>query len=184
MKQDFFPNKPSSTPTIYAYEMPDDSSKKGLLKVGFTNRTAKIRVKEQIGPTHSKYNIVLEESAVRNDGSTFHDKGTVHPYLIKKGYKNPEGEWFQITEPELRAALLEIKSGIQSEMIRSMNFTMRPEQAEAVHKTHAYFTSFTQEHHDKIPHFLWNAKMRFGKTFASYQLAKKNGLDKNTCIDI
>jgi len=84
MKQDFFPNKPSSTPTIYAYEMPDDSSKKGLLKVGFTNRTAKIRVKEQIGATHSRYNIVLDESAIRNDGSTFHDKGTVHPYLIKK----------------------------------------------------------------------------------------------------
>lgn len=28
------------------------------------------------------------------------------------------------------------------------------------------------------PKYLWNAKMRFGKTFASYQLAKKLGYKK------
>jgi hypothetical protein len=26
-----------------------------------------------------------------------------------------------------------------------------------------------------VPRFLWNAKMRFGKTFTAYQLAKKLG---------
>ena len=25
----------------------------------------------------------------------------------------------------------------------------------------------------KTPHFLWNCKMRFGKTFAAYELARK-----------
>ncbi len=30
----------------------------------------------------------------------------------------------------------------------------------------------------KTPHFLWNAKMRFGKTFAAYQLAKRMGWEK------
>ena len=30
---------------------------------------------------------------------------------------------------------------------------------------------------DRPPKFLWNAKMRFGKTFATYQLAKGDGLD-------
>lgn len=39
----------------------------------------------------------------------------------------------------------------------------------------AYFNSFKN---GKTPHFLWNAKMRFGKTFASYQLAKKMGWTK------
>jgi hypothetical protein len=50
---------------------------------------------------------------------------------------------------------------------------MRPEQSAAVEKTAAYFSSFRTENHNKPPHFLWNAKMRFGKTFAAYQLAKK-----------
>jgi hypothetical protein len=50
---------------------------------------------------------------------------------------------------------------------------MRPEQHAAVHKTIEYFNSFKLENTDRTPNFLWNAKMRFGKTFASYQLAKK-----------
>jgi len=52
---------------------------------------------------------------------------------------------------------------------------MRPEQKEAVDKTIHYFNSFRKENKDKTPHFLWNAKMRFGKTFATYQLAKRMG---------
>jgi hypothetical protein len=50
---------------------------------------------------------------------------------------------------------------------------MRPEQQEAVTKTIAYFKSFKKENPNKTPHFLWNAKMRFGKTFTTYQLAKQ-----------
>ena len=50
---------------------------------------------------------------------------------------------------------------------------MRPEQEAAVEKTAEYFRSFKKENPDKTPHFLWNAKMRFGKTFAAYKLAKK-----------
>ncbi len=52
---------------------------------------------------------------------------------------------------------------------------MRREQAEAVNKTHAYFHSIWQEDMHAVPRFLWNAKMRFGKTFATYQLAKRLG---------
>ena len=55
---------------------------------------------------------------------------------------------------------------------------MRPEQEDAVNKTIAYFKSFKKENKNKTPHFLWNAKMRFGKTFATYQLAKKMGWKK------
>src|SRR5437870_2025516 len=44
----------------------------------------------------------------------------------------------------------------------------------------AYFTSWRNEkgNRQKPPHFLWNAKMRFGKTFAAYQLAKRMGWRK------
>ena len=52
---------------------------------------------------------------------------------------------------------------------------MRREQAEAVDKTLGYFNSIWAEDADAVPRFLWNAKMRFGKTFAAYQLAKKLG---------
>ena len=52
---------------------------------------------------------------------------------------------------------------------------MRSEQADAVNRTHNYFHSIWQENMNAVPRFLWNAKMRFGKTFAAYQLAKKLG---------
>lgn len=56
----------------------------------------------------------------------------------------------------------------------------RPEQESAVEKTAAYFFSWRKEkdNGNKPPHFLWNAKMRFGKTFAVYQLAKRMGWRK------
>jgi hypothetical protein len=40
---------------------------------------------------------------------------------------------------------------------------MRPEQQAAVEKTMAYFKASKQKIRVKTPHFLWNAKMRFGK---------------------
>lgn len=52
---------------------------------------------------------------------------------------------------------------------------MRQEQAEAVELTHDYFRSRWSEDSNAVPRFLWNAKMRFGKTFTSYQLAERLG---------
>ncbi len=52
---------------------------------------------------------------------------------------------------------------------------MRAEQRAAVEKTHSYFHSIWKEDMHAVPRFLWNAKMRFGKTFTAYQLAKKLG---------
>jgi superfamily II DNA or RNA helicase len=46
-------------------------------------------------------------------------------------------------------------------------------QREAVEKTLAYFHSIWREDQSAAPRFLWNAKMRFGKTFTTYQLAKR-----------
>ena len=177
-KKDFFPPRPEANPTIYAYELIDVASHKGLLKVGYTSRLSQKRIDEQTKTVGIKYKIVFEESAMRNDGSAFIDKD-VHRLLRSKKIKNPEGEWFKCTIKDIKAALLEIKSGIKNEDNRTLDFPMRPEQREAVDKTITYFKSFKKENKNKTPHFLWNAKMRFGKTFASYQLAKKNGVDKN-----
>ena len=177
MSNKFFPQRPEANPTIYAYELIGVESHKGLLKVGYTSRTSQDRIAEQLKTSGVKYRIVLEESAIRNDGSVFSDHD-VHRYLRKKKIKNPKGEWFKCSLDEIKSAILAIKLGTSIEDNRSLNFKMRPEQEEAVKKTITYFKSFKKENPKKTPHFLWNAKMRFGKTFATYQLAKEMGWKK------
>jgi hypothetical protein len=176
-KKDFFPPRPLTNPTIYAYELVGVDTHKGWIKIGFTDRDAQIRIKEQLGTAAIKYKIVFEESAMKRDGSSFTDRD-IHRLLRKKGIDNPEGEWFVCSLNELRHVIYEIKTGEHTEENRVLSFDMRPEQEEAVNKTMAYFNSFKNENPDKTPHFLWNAKMRFGKTFTSYQLAKKIGWKK------
>ena len=182
MPNNFFPQRPSITPTIYAYRLPGVESHKGYLKVGFTNRTAKERIDEQLHTSKIKYEIVLIESAMSNDGSCFTDKD-VHRILERKGFQrlNPldkTDEWFRCTVNDVLAAILSLRNGIANEENRTQNFAMRPEQYQAVEKTRAYFNDALKEEPNRIPKFLWNAKMRFGKTFASYQLAKKMGLSR------
>jgi len=177
MSKDFFPQRPEATPTIYAYELPNDSSRKGQLKIGDTNRTAQERIKEQIGAARSKFNIVIEESAMRKDGSSFRDF-EIHKYLRNKGIKNTDGEWFTCSVKDVKGAIIAIKKGELNEENRTLDFKMRPEQEQAVDKVIHYFDSYKKENPNTTPHFLWNAKMRFGKTFASYQLAKKQGWSK------
>ncbi len=177
MSQEFFPARPEANPTIYAYRILNAEDKDGFLKVGYTTRNAQDRVKEQLQTAGLKYEIVLEESAVRNDGSAFSDH-EVHRLLRKDGVLNPEGEWFKCDIDKVKAAILALKEGKGHIIDRTLDFKMRPEQEEAVNKTMQYFKSYNQENPDKTPHFLWNAKMRFGKTFATYQLAKKMGWKK------
>ena len=81
-------------PSIYAYELPDVPSHRGLLKVGYTVRTAEERVAEQCQTAHLKYRIVLVHSAMKADGTSF-DEHAVHPLLREAEYSNPEGEWFR-----------------------------------------------------------------------------------------
>jgi len=175
----FFPQRPEANPTIYAYE-DTHPQYKGLLKVGFTTTNAQKRVAEQyptLRPGPAPYKIVFEDIAMCNDGTTFTDHD-VHRHLRKKKIPNPEGEWFKCTVKEVKAAVLALKTGIKNEDNRTLSFPMRPEQTAAVEKTAVYFESFKKENRSMTPHFLWNAKMRFGKTFASYQLAKKMGWKK------
>ncbi len=176
-KIDFFPVRPEATPVIYVYELIGVETHIGLLKVGYTIRSSEKRIDEQTQTAGIKYKILLEESAMRNDGSAFIDKD-IHRILRKKKLLNPHGEWFKCSIADIKSALIEIKSGEKNEDNRTLNFEMRPEQQEAVDKTISYFKSYIKENKNKTPHFLWNAKMRFGKTFATYQLAKKMGWTK------
>lgn len=154
----------------------------GLLKVGYTTVDTKSRVAQQyptLRPGKPPYRIVLEESAMRRDGTVFTDHD-VHRMLRINGVKNPEGEWFRCTVAQVKSAIVAVRTGQLNEENRSLDFKMRPEQEAAVEKTAAYFASWRREkgNRNKPPHLLWNCKMRFGKTFAAYQLAKKMGWRK------
>lgn len=172
----FFPQRPESRPSIYAYE-DTNPQYAGLLKVGYTTVDAQTRVAQQYPtkkPGKPPYRIVIEESAMRPDGTSFTDH-EIHAWLREQGVENPEGEWFACPVKQVKAAVIALRTGQMNEENRTLDFQMRPEQAEAVQKTASYFRAFKRDKHnkEKTPHFLWNAKMRFGKTFAAYQLAKE-----------
>jgi hypothetical protein len=164
--------KPEARPRIYAYSI-DDKAHNGLLKVGQTTRDAKQRVAEQLKTANIKnYTIVLDEFAERDDGTTFTDH-EVRAALVKKGCANAEFEWMRCTLKDVKTVLTELRTRQRFTGTHDQTFAMRREQAAAVEKTFDYFNSIWAENKKAAPRFLWNAKMRFGKTFASYQLAKK-----------
>ncbi len=166
--------KPVARPRIYAYSI-DDEAHKGLLKVGQTTRDVKQRVAEQLKTAAIKnYKIELDESAERDDGTIFTDHD-VRAALVKKGFENTELEWMRCTVEDVKTVLTELRTGKKFTGTHHETFAMRREQAEAVNRTHAYFHSIWKEDMHAVPRFLWNAKMRFGKTFTTYQLAKKLG---------
>lgn len=179
-QMDFFPQRPEVHPMIYAYRdlNPDYD---GLLKVGYTEKDVDRRVAQQY-PTKRPdgklpYEILYRSSAMREDGSCFTDHD-VHRMLRRRKVTGVGGEWFRCTVDELEAAVLAVKTDTFNEENRTRTFSMRPEQEEAVNKTIAYFRSAKLDMPDRAPKFLWNAKMRFGKTFAAYELAKRMGLKK------
>ena len=166
--------KPEARPRIYAYSI-DDVAHKGLLKVGQTTRDVKQRVAEQLKTAAIKnYRIELEESAERDDGSICSDH-ELRAALVRKGFENVELEWVRCTVKHVQTALTELRTGQRLTGTHHETFPMRREQADAVDKTFDYYHSIWAENKNAAPRFLWNAKMRFGKTFTTYQLAKKLG---------
>lgn len=173
MAQKFFPPRPAADPKIYAYELIGVPDKKGWIKVGYTVNTVQDRVVQQVGTAGLQYRILLELPAMRKDGGSFMDH-EVHKVLVGKDFKKDQ-EWFNCKVKDIEAAYTAVVSGELNLENRHQSFGMRPEQLAAVEKTAFYFNSYKKENKNKTPHFLWNAKMRFGKTFASYQLAKQQG---------
>ena len=158
-------------PIIYAYS---DTRFPGMLKVGFTARSIEVRMKEHY-PTlvpGQSWKVKLIRPAMRKDGSVFSDKA-VHRVLRGANIQNPEGEWFRCSTREVERAIEAVKNNETTMLQRTQDFKMRPEQKEAVTKTAEYFESFAADKSNEglTAHFLWNAKMRFGKTFTAYQLA-------------
>ena len=163
--------KPVARPRIYAYSIAD-AAHKGQLKVGQTTRNVKHRVAEQLKTAAiQNYKIKLDESAERDDGTTFTDH-EVRAALVRKGFQNPTLEWMRCTVADVKTVLAELRTGQRFSGTHHETFGMRDEQVEAVNKTFAYYHSIWAEDASAAPRFVWNAKMRFGKTFTASQLAK------------
>ena len=181
--ENFFPARPETRPMIYAYEE-DNLKYAGMLKVGFASTGVEKRVAEQfpvLKPGDKKpYRIVFAESAMYSDGGSFTDK-RVHEKLVAMGYEQQyhqgkKTEWFKCSVSAVRAAWIAVCNRVDNVEQRTLDFKMRPEQSAAVEKTVRYYESAAKEKRiRRTPKFLWNAKMRFGKTFAAYQLAKRLG---------
>lgn len=173
-------------PQIYAYTEPHYKERewegarqgKGLLKIGYTERKDVLsRIWEQF-PTKKAdaqpFEVVFVAEALDDKGAVFKDH-LLHRLLTERGVRRVHGEWFECTLEELKTLVAEVKLGHALTLGRHQTFGLRPEQEAAVAATAAYFTRFSEDEAGKPPHFLWNAKMRFGKTFTTYQLAKRMG---------
>lgn len=180
---------PPDTPRkIYAYthsgvaqvpwERDDGVTGVGLIKVGMTTRDTVVRLREQLQtafPNLVGVDILLkDEPARRVDYSWFGDVA-VHRVMVDAGIRNVGGEWFEATVEDVLAALAAARRGEGLVPGRAADFPMRPEQEMAVTCTAAYFTKHRKAATTTTPRFLWNAKMRFGKTFTAYQLAREMG---------
>lgn len=164
--------KPEARPRIYAYAI-SDAAHHGQLKVGQTTRNVKRRVAEQLKTAAiQNFTIALDEIAERDDGSIFTDH-EVRTALVKKGFEKVTLEWVRCTVADVATVLTELRTGQRLGGTHHETFGLRDEQLDAVNKTRDYYQSIWAEDANAAPRFLWNAKMRFGKTFTTYQLAKK-----------
>ena len=171
--EQILPTMRRAVPQIYMY---DDTSFPGWIKIGQTTRAdVRKRIDEQhpITEPHKTYHLLWHDNAFYADGSgeSFSDHD-LHEMLRRMG-KELIGEWCRCSLREAKAAYVAVRHrDTQVETVRDLDYKMREEQEKAVKDTADYFALMDSEEPDRPSHYLWNAKMRFGKTFATYQLAK------------
>lgn len=180
--EELLPDKPDTRLRVYAWAPIDPPTEYvGLIKIGQTTKPdVNERIRESQGQMQQAYTLHVDEVADRLDGSVFRDSD-VRLRLVSKGFANPvlgsSREWIRCTPDDVRTAISELRTGQQLSGTHHQTFPMREEQAAAVEKTLDYYMSIWAENPAATPRFLWNAKMRFGKTFTAYQLAKRLAAD-------
>jgi hypothetical protein len=171
--EELLPERQEARLRIYAWSTKEIKKFEGCLKVGQTTlKDVNVRIKQSQGVAQVKYKLEVDESAEREDGTVFRDSA-IRERLIQKGFENVELEWMRCTAKDVLAAITELKTGQVRVGSHHETFKLRAEQSAAIKKTSDYFASVWADDKKAVPRFLWNAKMRFGKTFASYHLAKK-----------
>lgn len=172
---DKLPSPDVSAKRIYAYQL-NLTELAGRIKVGETERSVPSRVKEQVNTAglSDVVKILMDEPAVTADGRTFRDVD-VHEALRMRGVTHrTEGggvEWFECSLEQVKSAYNSVYLGQTFTRVRDKSFGLRDEQIRAIEIADTYLTSALADGQEA--RFLWNAKMRFGKTFAAYHLAKR-----------
>ena len=193
-KQDHTITETFSYGIIYVYSIPDDKHK-GRLKIGSATVNshqptqddvfvaARDRINQQTKTADVDYVLQHAEIALTNDNRYFSDTD-VHDVLIRSGYyrkaentRNIRSEWFEIDLETAKNAIRATKEGrealttVERTGKVHVEFPFRPNQREAIDRTNKVIKQNRK-------HFLWNAKMRFGKTSAAMQVAKENEFRK------
>jgi len=179
---------------IYVYSIPD-LQHKGRLKIGSATLgsleptkeavevAARGRIDQQTKTADIQYVLEHAELAVTNDNKYFSDTD-VHDVLIRSGFsrrsentRNTRSEWFETDLETAKKAINATKEGrealktVEKTGKKYVDFPFRPNQREAIDRTNKVIKQNRK-------HFLWNAKMRFGKTSAAMQVAKENAFSK------
>ena len=190
------PYEVSKQKLIYIFGIPYDDHR-GLLKIGDTtittakknlppnckelNQAAQKRINDYLGTANILYKLLHTELAVDNKNNSFRDT-RVHKLLerFRVKMKGTTGkEWFRIDLKTAIAAIAAVKcgekflAGVSKKDFRE-EIIFRPEQESAINKTVKYFQTG-----DK---FLWNAKMRFGKTLCALEVARQMNFAKTIIV--
>lgn len=196
---------PFSYKLIYIFRINDDQHS-GILKVGDTsidyagspddltpscellNKAAKERINQYTRTAGIKYELLYTELAFYkgSDGKNyaFIDK-KLHKVLTNSGIQKVElygaQEWFKTDLETVKNAIAALKAGRKSLSSTEISedkspIVLRPSQIEAVEKTVKYFKKKSNKQ------FLWNAKMRFGKTLAAMEVAKRLNFAKTLIL--
>ena len=161
-------------PQIYAYTLPTVSNDAGWIKIGYTERkNVDDRILEQTktAAINLSYIKLWSEPAKFNNSDKWFTDKQFHAYLRKfKNVKQRSNtEWFYYDGVPEKAHIdfEDFRNNKFNQAKEQLDYTLRPEQEDAVNKTFAYAKSH------EGGEFLWNAKPRFGKTLATYDLARR-----------
>ena len=162
-------------PMIYAYNTVGVANNEGWTKIGYTERqSVQQRINQQTHTAGIEWTLAWSDNAMYKDGSgEYFNDHDFHSYLeVKKQVeRRPKTEWFRINGDDSQKMFMTFARGKSEAKSVGSEYTLRNEQEQAVSMTKAYFENGGTE-------FLWNAKPRFGKTLASYDLVRKMGLKK------
>jgi superfamily II DNA or RNA helicase len=191
---------------IYIFGIPDIHHN-GILKIGEatvnTNKNyaliednsselvnaAKERIDSYTKTAGISYEVLYTTIAVDNKGNLFRDYA-VHEVLsrsnIKKANLHGATEWFKTDLATAKKAINAVKEGKSSLDNKDITkgktpIIFRPEQRDAIRETIAKFTK-NGVLKDTNEQFLWNAKMRFGKTLTALQVIRELKFKKTIII--
>lgn len=165
-------------PIIYAWRTLDIPKYQGWFKIGYTTRSAQDRVEEQASQLQIKKELIWSYDARYSDANLseeekYFNDHDFHNFLtrIRKVEREKNSEWFNyhndIDQSKKDFQAFAFREWKQNKVANDQSdYVLRKEQSEAVNQALLYFNNGGKE-------FLWNAKPRFGKTLASYDLIRK-----------